>query len=823
MRKLLRVALVVIAAGWLWLADARGQNPAAGTVLVRVPEDARLYFNGTLTQTPGSVRRFNTPPLPVGQDFMYELRAEVTRQGRPISETKRVLVRAGQTTEVDFSNLDAAAATPAAIGAAPTPAASDAADSDDSGWPRKFSADGKTLTIYQPQLEKWEHNRLEARAAVAIETAASPQPTFGVIWLAARTQVDKEQRLVTLEDIQVTRVNFPSLPDKGQSYLPLLQKQVPQTGRTLSLERLEAGLAVTQAESQASKVPLRNDPPEIIVSTQPAILVLVDGPPALRQVAGSNLLRVINTRALILVDQANGKFYLHVLDHWVQAGAIDGPWSAVSNPPAALEAAKAAVAQQPQPADLLDDLSPELKAELEGGKPLTVYVRTTPAELIEIQGEPQLAPIDGTQLLWVKNSLDQVLFDTASQDYFVLISGRWFRSKSLTKGPWEYVANDQLPADFAKIPETHPKGDVLPSVAGTPQAQELRIANRIPQTATIKRSEAKLEVTYDGPPKFAPIAETNLQYAQNTLTPVIRTAEDRYYAVENGVWFTAATPTGPWTVADSVPPQIYQIPPSSPLYYVTNVYVYDSTPEAVNVGYTPGYYGTCVAPSGCVVYGTGYPYVPWIGNYWFGQPWTYGWGASFGWWGGGWGFGFGIGAGWPWWGPIGWHGWGPYRPWWRPGWERGWGNRYNNIHPTHINLNNFNAYNRWNDNVHAGRPAINRPSGTRPAVTPAAVSRPTTVTAPRTLNNVLAGQDGNVYRPAAGAWQQHTPQGWQLHNPAPEPQRQMWENQQRQLEREMQARREAEMRTNAFRAGGGFGGYHGAGFRGGGFRGGGRR
>ena len=34
-----------------------------------------------------------------------------------------------------------------------------------------------------------------------------------------------------------------------------------------------------------------------------------------------------------------------------------------------------------------------------------------------------------------------------------------------------------LPADFAKIPEAHPKGAALVSVAGTPQAREAAIAN----------------------------------------------------------------------------------------------------------------------------------------------------------------------------------------------------------------------------------------------------------------------------------------------------------------------------------------------------------
>ena len=48
-------------------------------------------------------------------------------------------------------------------------------------------------------------------------------------------------------------------------------------------------------------------------------------------------------------------------------------------------------------------------------------------------------------------------------------------------------------------------------------------------------------------------------------------------------------------MAATVPPVIYSIPPSSPLHYVTYVYVYRATPQVVYVGYTPGYYSVYVS------------------------------------------------------------------------------------------------------------------------------------------------------------------------------------------------------------------------------------
>src|SRR5260370_10133525 len=107
-----------------------------------------------------------------------------------------------------------------------------------------------------------------------------------------------------------------------------------------------------------------------------------------------------------------------------------------------------------------------------------------------------------------------------------------FKASSL-EGPWAIFPYEELPKDFAKIPPTHPKANVLVSVPGTPQANEAVIANSIPQTATVQRHEAKLDLSYDGPPVFKPITGTSLQYAVNTATPVIEVHSHNYYSAEN--------------------------------------------------------------------------------------------------------------------------------------------------------------------------------------------------------------------------------------------------------------------------------------------------
>jgi hypothetical protein len=549
--------------------------------------------------------------------------------------------------------------------AAPKAANRQVAAITEKGWPRKFVNSANTFSVYQPQIDQWKDNLFEARAAVAVTDAQTKQSTYGVIWFTARTEVDKVNRLVTLTDFKITKVSFPTVTDKTAAYQLILELRVPKTGEVIALDRLLADMAIAQAEKQSAGYQLKNDPPQIFFSTRPAILVLIDGNPVLRPVGGTNLKRVINTRMFLLQDEPKGKFYLHLMDGWMEADTAIGPWGVAQNVPSDLNKTLAAAAETRQ-VDLLDgaaagsgDKKPSLKEAAKADAVPTIYGSLGPAELLQTQGEPQVAAIEGTQLVYVTNTENNIFVDTAAQDHYVLVSGRWFHAKSM-KGPWEFLPGDKLPADFAKIPPTHPKANILVSIPGTPQAKEALIANEIPQTATITRGEAKLQVNYDGQPQFKPVENTSLQYAINTPTPVIAVNTNSYYAVQNGVWFVSTSPSGPWTVATSVPAVIYTLPPSSPVHNVTYVKVYGSTQAAVYVGYTPGYYGTVVSSTNVVVYGTGWYYPPYVGTAWYGWSYTYGHGVGFGWSvNGGWGVAYGVGYGWstyyypaPWYGPV---------------------------------------------------------------------------------------------------------------------------------------------------------------------------
>jgi hypothetical protein len=486
---------------------------------------------------------------------------------------------------------------------------------------------------------------------------------------------------------------------------------------------------------------------------------------------------------------------------------------------------------QNQQVNMLDDPGQALKDAAAKGEFPELYVSTTPAELIQTEGQPSFAPIDGTGLLDVSNTEANLVLDPTQGQYYALLSGRWFRTKNLMTGHWDYIPHDQLPADFAKIPENHPKGAVLASVAGTPQAREATIDNSIPQTAQVDRKTANLTLDYDGQPQLKPIEGTPLKYVVNAPVPVIQVDNAVWYSLKDGVWFVSQASTGPWAVAASVPPVIYTIPPESPLHYVTYVYVYDATPETVVVGYTPGYYGTVVAPAGVVVYGTGYVYSPYVGAVWYPYPVTYGFGAGFAW-GAATGFAFGFAAGAIWGGA-----------WGHCCWGGGDITINKNININHNNIYNHwnrnqvvsNAHNRWNaatpqQREQARENVAQRRSGDQGPGKGISDRAPRSAASEQGLSqrgqslvqkegdkrpdDVFAGKDGNAYRRGGdGRWDRSGSQGWSkgdLGN----------SDVARDLGQHQNARSMGEGREASFGHEGGLGGGR---FGGGGFHGGGRR
>jgi uncharacterized protein (TIGR03000 family) len=84
-------------------------NAAPAKLLVSLPADATLTIDGQATTSKGASREFASPVLETGRDYVYTLKANVTRDGKTVEESKTILVRAGETSEVSFGLTTVAA------------------------------------------------------------------------------------------------------------------------------------------------------------------------------------------------------------------------------------------------------------------------------------------------------------------------------------------------------------------------------------------------------------------------------------------------------------------------------------------------------------------------------------------------------------------------------------------------------------------------------------------------------------------------------------------------------------------------------------------
>lgn len=77
---------------------------AAASIQVHVPApNADLWVEGWKTASKGDWRRFLSPPLVPGNRYEYEMRARWSENGREMSRSREVPLRAGEHVVVDFS------------------------------------------------------------------------------------------------------------------------------------------------------------------------------------------------------------------------------------------------------------------------------------------------------------------------------------------------------------------------------------------------------------------------------------------------------------------------------------------------------------------------------------------------------------------------------------------------------------------------------------------------------------------------------------------------------------------------------------------------
>jgi uncharacterized protein (TIGR03000 family) len=64
-------------------------------VNLRVPSDAKIWFDGSQTKQVGTTRSFESPPLAVGSEYAYQVRVQWKRDGKEVTQTRQINVHAG--------------------------------------------------------------------------------------------------------------------------------------------------------------------------------------------------------------------------------------------------------------------------------------------------------------------------------------------------------------------------------------------------------------------------------------------------------------------------------------------------------------------------------------------------------------------------------------------------------------------------------------------------------------------------------------------------------------------------------------------------------
>jgi hypothetical protein len=498
-----------------------------------------------------------------------------------------------------------------------------AARGQDPGWPRQITKQGSTLIYYQPQVDSWTNfDALDWRMAISI-TPAGGKPTVGAVAMHGSTSVNSETQMVLVSNLMIKNTYFPSLDTASAANMGQLVRTFLPPTVWISMQRLVA--CVPKPESSPVGVQLNNDPPQIFVSYQPAILLGMEGQPIFADIPNTKLRYVVNTNWAVF-EYDKSSYYLLAGELWLKSGSLQGPWSTTMSLPNDMQK----VLQVPQWASLSTFIPPP-PASASAVVP-TVFYASEPAVVMLFDGPPVYSPIQGTKLSSATNTNSYLFVYSPTKRYYYLTAGRWFTSGSL-QGPWSF-ATLNLPADFAQIPPSSPAGQVLASVPGTEEAKDAVMIAQVPTRITVDpaAAAAKVSVTYDGVPNFNPIQGTTMTYATNTAQKVIQVG-DVYLLCFQGVWFLSTNPQGPWQTAPSVPQEIYTIPPSSPIYNVTYVTQSTSPDGNVQASYTAGYLGAFVmgAAVGAVVAGgTGYYYPPYIYHPAMGYPAYYGYPHTYG-------------------------------------------------------------------------------------------------------------------------------------------------------------------------------------------------
>jgi hypothetical protein len=199
---------------------------------------------------------------------------------------------------------------------------------------------------------------------------------------------------------------------------------------------------------------------------------------------------------------------------------------------------------------ILTYIAPDAELPQEQGlsfDPPPIFYSSTPAILVNIDGEEILAPIPDTKIQYTVNT-NWDLFRYKDKEWYLRNESQWLKNKNVS-GEWKY--DKSLPGDFKKLPDD---GNWAEVKAAMPPEK----SDEDEPTVLVSNRPAELILT-DGAPVFRTVGDPSLEYAENTESDVFRYQTKFYYLV-SGRWFRAEQLRGPWEYVKDLPDIFAMIP-----------------------------------------------------------------------------------------------------------------------------------------------------------------------------------------------------------------------------------------------------------------------
>jgi hypothetical protein len=183
--------------------------------------------------------------------------------------------------------------------------------------------------------------------------------------------------------------------------------------------------------------------------------------------------------------------------------------------------------------------------------PPKIFSSTTPAALVNLDGEPIWSPIKDVDLRYALNTNWDLFEHTQSKTLYLRYNESWLQAKEVA-GPWTAVT-DKLPESFKKLPADENWKDVKAAVPGK------KLSTKNTPKVFVSNSPAELILLTGEPEYEVVLGATTLLWVENTEADLFRMGKtgDFYFLVA-GRWFKSASLDGPWTFATPMLPDDFK-------------------------------------------------------------------------------------------------------------------------------------------------------------------------------------------------------------------------------------------------------------------------